>query len=253
MEKRPSSNFLRHSAGWLLFLIVPILAGCSKNGVNCGESTGAIVRMERILPDFDSIIVRDYVNLILTNDPVTKVEVEAGENIIDGITTEVVDNRLEISNNNRCNWLRSYAKPINVYISKDSLQRIEYISSGNITSTNTLRSDTLIVVAEEGCGTIDLDVDLFQGNFVIQKGTVDFNLHGRCAIGSIYSGSTGFFQCKNLETNYMFVTNSGSNDVWVNVKTQLGATINSIGNIYYTGHPPQIDLNMNGTGQLIPF
>jgi hypothetical protein len=246
---------MKHRYGFpFLFLIVLLgWAGCEKSGVNCINSNGKTIRQERILEDFDSIDVRDYVNLILSQDSVNKVIVESGQNIISGITTEVIDRQLIIRNINKCNWLRSYDVPVNVYVSVKNLMKIYYLSSGNITTANTLKSHYLIVEVWGGGGTIDLEMDIFQGYFVLQMGTVDLNLHGSCAINTIYSGDYGLFQCTDLKTRYTFVTNAGSNDCYVNSSYFLEATIGSIGNIYYTGKPDSVVTHIQGAGQVIPF
>ena len=238
----------------LLFLIILFAwAGCDKSGVNCITSNGKTTKQESILSDFDSIDVRDYVNLIITQDSVNKVTVESGQNILSGITTEVVNRQLNIRNINKCNWLRSYDVPVNVFVSVKNLMKIYYLSSGNVSTTNALKSYSLTVEVWGGAGTIDLDMDTFQGYFVLQIGTVDFNLHGNCAINTIYSGDYGFFQCTNLKSRYTFVTNDGSNDCYVNSSYFLEATIGSIGNIYYTGKPDSVITYSHGAGKVIPF
>ena len=245
------------SISFPLFFMFPLMiilsAGCEQEDVNCIASNGKIIRQERILGDFDSIDVRDYVNLVITQDTVNRVFVESGENIIDGITTEVVDRQLKLANKNRCNWLRSYDIPVDVYVSVKNLRKIYYLSSGNITTTNTLRSHSLQIEVWGGCGTIDMDMDIYEGYYILQIGTVDFNLHGRCAITTIYSGDYGPFHCKDLKTGYTFVTNAGSNDCYVNASQYMEANIGSIGNIYYTGDPDSLKININGSGKAIPF
>ena len=131
--------------------------------------------------------------------------------------------------------------------------KIYYLSSGNVSTTNTLKSHSLVVEVWGGAGTIDLDMDIFQGYFVIQMGTADLNLHGSCAINTIYSGDYGLFQCTNLKSRYTFVTNAGSNDCYVNSSYFLEATIGSIGNIYYTGKPDSVVTHIQGAGEVIPF
>lgn len=237
---------------YLLPIGVIGLSGCNKSG-DCFTNTGAIIKEERRVGDFDSIDVRDYVNLFLTQDSVNKVVVEAGQNIISGITTEVISRQLYIDNTLKCNWLRSYSKPINVYISVKNLQKIYYLSSGNITSTNILKSGLLKLDIWGGCGSIDLDINVYQGSFILHLGTVDITLHGNCSICSIYQGDFGIFQCKDMKTGYNYVTNKGSNDCYVNVTQYLNATIASIGNIYYTGDPDSVTIKINGAGQVIHF
>src|SRR5512138_915177 len=88
-------------------------AGCSKSGADCFTSAGEVTLEERILPDFDSLVLNDNVNLILTYDsmPIQTVAVEAGKNLLRGITTEVSNGELIIHNLNVCNWVRSFNKP----------------------------------------------------------------------------------------------------------------------------------------------
>jgi hypothetical protein len=243
---------------YLIFLLslfsgIIFYPGCKKTGP-CFTSTGKVVREVRYQNgDFDTIDVNNYVNLILTQDTVRKVEVEAGQNIISGITTEISNRHLIVDNTLNCNWLRSYNTPIKVYISVVNLGKIYYLSSGNIRSTNTIRSGNLIVDIWGGSGSIDLTINTYQAFFILHMGTVDVTLHGHCDVNSIYAGDFGFFQCKDLTTGYSYITNNGSNDCYVNVSMFFQATIGSIGNIYYTGKPDTLLTNITGTGKLIHF
>ena len=136
--------------------LVWIVAGCAKDGGVCLATTGPETRQVRNLPGFNTVDVRENVNLVLSTDSVTSVAVEAGENIISGITTTVTDGQLLIHNNNKCNWLRDYSKPVNVYISGNKLWKIKYNGSGNISSNGTLKQDSINVEVWGGCGNIEL-------------------------------------------------------------------------------------------------
>ena len=255
MVKKPSNKMKKNRYNILLFFLIVLagLTGCKKSGVNCLTSNGKTIRQDRLLQDFDSIDVQDYVNLIISQDSINNVTVESGQNIINGITTVIVDRQLVIRNNNKCNWLRSYDVPVNVYVSVKDLKKIYYLSSGNISTTNILKSSSLKIEVWGGSGTIDLDMDIQEGYFIMQMGTADFNLHGHCAINTIYAGDFGLFQCKDLKTGYSFVTNKGSNDCYVNASQYLEANIGSIGNIYYTGNPDTVITNIQGAGRVIRY
>lgn len=197
--------------------------------------------------------MNDNVNVILTYDTVSSVSVEAGGNIIGGITTEVVNRNLIIHNTNICNWTRSFENPINVYVSTNYLWKVYYISAGDLTTTNALPFDSLKVEVWGGCGTIDMEMDVITGYFVENLGTADFILRGKCGICYIYSGEYGPFHCEDLDIAYCFVTTISSNDCWVNAKRTLGVTIGGIGNVYYTGEPDSVYSTITGDGRLIRY
>jgi hypothetical protein len=203
--------------------------------------------------DFNLINLNDNVSLILTTDSMSPLVVEAGRNILGGISTTVENGQLTIGNNNTCNWLRDYSKPINVYISAQKVWKIKYNGSGDVTTTGILKLDSLAVEVWGGCGTIDLSLDVWQGSFSLNMGTVDFRLRGVSAITSVYSGDYGLYDGRNLKTGYTFITNKSSNDCYVWAINSLNATIQSIGNIYYSGTPASITTSVNGAGKVIPL
>jgi hypothetical protein len=227
--------------------------GCEKSGTNCLTNTGKVIFDKRIVSDFDSIDVGDYVNLYLTQDSVIDVTVESGQNIIDGITSEVNNRTLFIRNVNKCNWLRSYNTKVSVHVSVKNLAKIFYNSSGNINTVNTITSSKLSVIAWGGCGTIDLKLNIKEGAFSLVMGTADFKLHGHSSITSIFSRDFGLIDARDLTTGYTFVKNEGSNDCYVNCSQFMEATIGSIGNIYYTGSPDSVITYIYGSGQVIQF
>ncbi len=233
-------------------LTIILISGCGKS-TDCLSNSGEVIREERRVEDFDSIDVRNYVNLILSQDSINKVVVESGANIINGITTEVTGNTLILDNTLACKWLRSYNTPVNVYISAKNLSKIIYSSSGNISSDNTITSKKIILDILEGAGSIDLNLNIDEGIFILRMGTADVKLHGICKISSVYSGEFGLFQLSDLKTNFTFITNKGSNDCYINVNDYLVATITSIGNIYYTGNPDSVSTNITGQGKLIQY
>ena len=230
-----------------------LLCGCTKGGGVCVSTSGQMTTQIRHVSDFNEINIQDNVNLIITTDTANPLVVEAGRNILGGITTTVENNQLTIGNTNSCNWLRDYNKPINIYIPARKIWRIKYNGSGDISSTGTLKLDSLTVEVWGGCGTIDLTLDIWRGNFSLNMGTVDFRLRGISAITSVYAGDYGLYDGRDLKTGYTYITSKGSNDCYVMATNSLDATVGSIGNIYYTGNPAAIKTTINGTGKILPF
>jgi hypothetical protein len=219
----------------------------------CVSNSGQAAYQVRPMAWFNQVDVADNVNLILVGDTGQTVKVEAGQNLLGGISTTVSGGILTIRNNNTCNWLRDYSRPVNVTISTRGLWKIIYNGSGDVTTVGTLKQDSLSVEVWGGCGTIDLSLDLWQGSFSLNMGTVDFRMHGVCAICSVFSGDYGLYDARGMKTGYTFITNNGSNDCYVQAVNDLSATIGSIGNIYYTGNPTNVQVSGTGTGKVLPF
>jgi len=236
-----------------VLVLLAVLSGsssCKKSGTDCFTSTGTIIRQARIATDFDTIIARENVDIILTQDTVNSIVVEAGENIIGGIKTTINDRQLEIDNRNSCNWVRSYDKPLNVYVHVKNLRKIYYLSAGNITSTNVLTPESFMLDVWGGCGSIDLSISVIQGFIYEHLGTADITVRGGALYNSVVSGDFGLLQLKDLITDFTYISSSGTNDCYINVNKSLEATITSIGNIYYKGKP-SVKANITGDGKLI--
>jgi hypothetical protein len=234
-----------------IFLL--ILWGCNKSGAGCFSGTGDIVMENRPVPAFDSIQLNDNVNLFIKQDSVYSVSVEAGQNLVPGIITQVIGNQLVISNANSCDWTRTYSKAVNVYVSTRNLYKLNYNSSGNVSTVNQLLGGPLVVNIWGGCGTIDLTMNIYQGGFYSKLGTTTTYLHGKCSILSLGSADYGRLDARDLNSGYAYITNTGSNDSYVSSTTYLDATIKSLGNIYFTGNPDTIVQNITGSGKLIRF
>jgi len=230
-----------------------VITSCKKNTIgDCFFSTGEISTEARTIGSFNSIILKDNVNLILTKASTPSVSVEAGSNLLSGIITEISDDSvLQIRNDNQCNWIRNFESPINVYVNYVDIDTIEYRSIGNISTTNSLKTDTLWLEVHEGAGEINLNLNVDRLYCALHYGTADIILSGNCQVAYAYSASFGFINMTNLESTFVFMNNRSSNDIYVNVNHQLGATIENVGNIYYTGNPSIVTLDGSGPGQLI--
>ena len=255
MENELSDNMENRKLYTIVSIIflLGILAGCAKNGGVCISSNGQLTSQVRSLPAFNIVDLRDNVSLILSTDTATRVRVEAGENIIGGISTQVTDGQLLIHNNNKCNWLRDYSKPVNVYISGNNLWKIKYNGSGNVTSQGTLKQDSINIEVWGGCGTLELTLNVGKGSFSLNMGTATYRLHGISSVTSAYMVDYGLYDARDMLTEYTFITNKGTNDCYVNASKYLEATIGSIGIIYYVGEPYLIQTHIFGSGNVLPI
>ena len=226
-------------------------SGCNKEGV-CVSTTGKTVTESREVSPFNCIDIFDNINLILTQDS-TKygIVVEAGENLIAGISTEIDNGMLILKNNNSCNWLRSFEVPVNVYLTYSYLDTIVFQASGNIECTNTWTADSIYVNIIEGAGDIDLDLHVARSTVHIRYGTVSVKMTGKSGVTFISSKGYGPVHAEDLSSKFTYIYTFSPNDVFVYAQEELGVEIANIGNVYYKGKPKVIESNIYGGGKLM--
>jgi len=238
----------------LLAVLLMFLTRCSKDEGICIGSTGKTITQERTALPYHYVEVYDNINLILTQDTsITGIMVEAGENLIDGITTEIDSGRLVLRNRNSCNWLRSFEVPVNVYLTFIQLDTLIFSAAGNITCTNEWTNDSIRFEIIEGGGQIDLKLNVFKSYLNVRYGTVSVNVSGFSQVTYISSQGYGPLHAEDLNSKFTYVYTFSPNDVFVNATAQLGVEIGNIGNVYYRGDPVDVYTIISGEGKLIKF
>src|SRR5690606_1736663 len=127
---------------YFLVSIFCFLLSCDSESANeCVKKSGNIVKRElQDLPTFNKIRVEEGVELILFQDSQQKIEIEAGEDLINDVSVQVVDGELIVKNNISCNWFRSYT-PAKAYVTFTEINRIYSVSQHEIHATQTLSFD----------------------------------------------------------------------------------------------------------------
>jgi hypothetical protein len=236
----------------LIILMALVLTQCGKDEGVCISSTGKTITQDRLGLSYHYVEVYDNINLILTQDSVyTGIKVEAGENLIDGITTEIDSGRLVIKNTNSCNWLRRFDIPINVYLNFTRLDTLIFRAAGNITCTNEWTNDSVLFNVIEGGGQANLKLNVFKSFLYIQYGTVSVNVTGFSQVTFISSRGYGPLHAENLNSKFTYASTFSPNDIFINASVHLEVEIGNIGNAYYSGDPPEVSTNIYGGGKLI--
>lgn len=230
-------------------IVVALLASCQKeNRCDCIKRTGSIITETRAINGFDKLFVEDNLNVFITQGSVFEVKVEAGDNLVPLIKTEVSDGTLFIRNKNRCNWTRSYDKPFNVYVKMPDLKYLTSDGTGKIKSLNTITTPSFDVQIKNS-GDIELVVNNSKVTSHIH-GSGDLTLHGHTIKHDCDIGGTAFLNCKDLVTNSTYVHTFTTGLCYVNAKDSLDCRIDRIGDVYCYGSPLKVEKVLKGEGQL---
>ncbi|HET6226454.1 MAG TPA: DUF2807 domain-containing protein [Bacteroidia bacterium] len=233
----------------LLLLVSFFFNSCKKENLcDCIKRTGTIIQETRDISGFDAILVKDDVNVFLIQDSISKVIVEAGENIVPLIKTQVSGKTLVLRNRNRCNFMRSYKKPLNVYIHIPLLTQINAEGTGDIKSLNTIVTPAIYVAANNS-GNTEITLQATQLT-TSMHGNADFTLHGYSYHHDCDVQGTAYLLAGDLQTDYTYLHSATLGLCYVNVTSLFQCKIDLKGDIFCYGNPKHVDYEYSNTGRL---
>jgi hypothetical protein len=236
---------------FLLLLLCCFAVSCGKDHeFDCLKSTGKTTRETRSLATFSRIRLDDNINLYLRTDTTCFAEVEAGENLLDGIITEVENGTLYLRNENRCNWVRNFRKPVNVTVGLGQPELISYYGYGDIRSLDTIRQHDFTFDCWNGSGSIRLLLNTDRSYLRIHIGRADLQAAGRSNVSFVYLNDVGVIDNRALSTDLCYLRTKSTGDCRVRTERELEATVDYTGNVYYSGNPFRVVVSGNGTGQV---
>jgi hypothetical protein len=245
---------MRNCLPLLALITLFLLPGCGKENMgDCVKSTGKVMQQNRSVAAFDKLEVEDNINVFITFGDENELVAEAGENLLPLIITEVKDNTLIIRNDNKCNWVRSFEVPVNVYLKSTGLQSITSRGFGLIETLDTLVTDVFTAEHWLASGKIKLRIDAQEVYLKSHTGVGDFDCIGKAGYLYLYSSSHGIFRTENLVADNCYALNFGTGDFHVNVSDTLIVSLSSLGNIYYNSGVTIITEQISGSGTTIPY
>lgn len=189
------------------------------------QGSGTVQTEDRPVGDFDSVHFRGSAQLLIDQTGTEALSVEAEDNILPHLTSEVSGRRLTLGV--KPNVSLQITRPIIFRLSVKELKEIGASGSGNIDAKN-LSTDTL-------------QID--------QSGSFDMTLQGRAPRQAIDLSGSGSLNAGNLDGSEVTVDLSGSGDIVVVVSSRLNVRISGSGNVQYVGDP-RVNQSISGSGSV---
>jgi hypothetical protein len=237
---------------WMISMVaIAVLAvACSKEKTfDCIKSTGDITKETRYFENFSYLEVEDNINVILVQSLPGQVIIEAGENLLPKIKCEQEGTLLRVKNKNTCNWVRSYDKPMNIYVGVDQIKAISQEGYGSIREGETLKTDTLRI-SNLTFGETDLTIEAkFIGFFVDDYATFKIRGNANSMAGSAAKNAS--VNTEEMEVRWIVFSNASLLDAKVYSDSLIQAEIYGNGNIICKGNPPLVEYHhFSGEGSL---
>lgn len=209
------------------------------------KGSGNIKSEERTLDKFTAIEVEGCCDVVITQDATQKVSVKTDDNIMSYLKTEVSGGKLRIYfSDKKLNYSPTSAT---VYISSAFIEDIEVSGSGNVSSTNQLKSKKPHYTIS-GSGNMKLTVEAEAIETSI-AGSGEIDIKGSATSVSHDISGSGNTNATALTSTDVKVDITGSGDCSVNASTSLHVSITGSGDVKYKGSP-KITKTIVGNGDV---
>lgn len=236
-----------------LIILTIFVFSCKKGEeAGCFTRTGDIKKESRTLENFSKIILYDNINVILIPGTENKAEIEAGENLIGGISTKIENGELTITNENHCNFTRSYKYEVNVYVTYNSLREIIHYGGGKFSNQDTIQQAYFGITQYNGAGDFDFTFDCDSMIALLHTGAGNLYAKGNVDYGYLYAASNSIFKCENLIVQSLHINNKTTGDFYIHAVVNLLVEVFSNSTVYYKGSP-NLSIVRNSNGEVIPF
>ncbi len=223
-----------------LVLLLFLLSAC-----RVVRGSGDVETETRSVSGFDQVSLNGQGELILEQGEQESLEIEAEDNIIAVIETEVRGDTLHIGvKDNRT--LRP-TEPIRFYLTMQEIAGLEISGSGNITADDVV-SDRL-TLRINGSGDIDIGSLTAESLSVEINGAGNVDVAGRATRQTIEISGSGNYRAGDLESEEVEVDVNGSGETAVWANQTLRVDISGSGDVSYYGRPT-INQEINGSGNM---
>lgn len=222
----------------LLLAASLILSSCvtidfGDSGLRSVRGNGNIVSEERPVSGIQRVALYGIGNVEISIGDSESLFIEAEDNLMEYITSEVDNGVLELRTRNLINMRPS--KDIRYIVTVKSVSGLEILGSGNITMDSAETSDMRLLIAGSGDITIvDLTADSLD---VTIPGSGTIKLSGETGQQTINIAGSGKYLAEDLASQSADINLAGSGDLRIWVKESLDIRILGSGDIRYYGSP----------------
>lgn len=223
----------------LLAVLVASLSACIR-------SAGPLMTEDRDVAAFTGISLASSADVEIVQNEPYEVRVEAPDNLMPFIETEVDNGILEIRERRNNIW---HGDRVRIFVNMDRLTQASVSGSGDLLGRGFSARNVILDIS--GSGDMDLKLDADNVNASI-SGSGDMELEGMAINLQFSISGSGdlrgrYFSVENADANM-----SGSGDAFITVTEELDANLSGSGDLEYWGNPPVVNSIVTGSGDLIP-
>jgi hypothetical protein len=218
-----------------------ILASCH---IGCIKGSGNSVEEKRNIAGFTKIDISGGFKITLKQDSTNSVTVNADDNLVKYIRTEVSGNKLRIyTRKNFC-----LEAPIVISVGINKLEEIKGAGAIELNADERLNVRNL-KLDFSGASKINLDVSAADISTTV-KGATTIVLKGQAASHLIKASGVAKVHAFDFIVGKYEIKTSGSGNCQINVLKSLKVNTSGVSNIEYRGNPSEVETKKSGSSTI---
>ncbi len=237
-----------------VILFTVLFTSCKKaENRTCWKTAGKQITKIIPLSEFHEMELHQRLKIELIQDTSSYLEIVAGENLVNFIDWSITDSKLEIWNRNKCPYLRYKNGDVTLKIHFIDLSKLIYWGSELLTNADTIQTNHLDVLMNDGAGDLSLNVLANSINVQNPHGFANLFLKGSCNYLRLDIDGNGCFDTREMQVqdsiSVMYASNGRS--FLSTDQLKIKAELSNSGDIWAYGIPSIIQKVRYSTGDLI--
>jgi hypothetical protein len=207
------------------------------------DGNGEVVKKKRTISSFNKINISGGYEILINQGADELLEIEADENLLELIETEVTNNTLFISSKQPIGRSES----LKLYVTTVNLIDIDVSGAIELSNKGTFKSEKLNIEVS-GAADINLDVNI-ESLTMSMSGASETNLTGEADNFEIELSGAGELEAEKLKTRNTSIDISGAGSATVYAKKTLDVSVSGAASVKYKGSP-KVTQNISGAGSV---
>jgi hypothetical protein len=227
---------------YILAAFLVCLAVATSGCITQGTGSGNVITQTKSVQGVNQVFLDGIGTVILQQGNQESLTIEAEDNIIPHIQSNVNGNKLSLSYDSN---IPTPTKTVKFYLTVKDLSSIT-ISGAVKVETNDFKTQNL-VISTNGYSEGSMSGLIINKLTVNISGAGKMNMAGTATDQTITISGSGNYQARDLKSQNTTITINGAGEGTLNVSNILNATIIGNGDISYIGNP-QVSQQINGAG-----
>ena len=231
-------NYLQVRLLTFLFILLP--------GIALSSCIDPVVKQERSVGQFTGIKVGGAFEVVLSQTGKHRLVVEAEEDLLEKVRTEVKGDVLHIDM--EWDWSWKGNDDIIIYIDFKDLESLEISGAADVRADTPIKANDLDIRVS-GAGDMDLEVDANTMDVTV-SGAADLRVSGSTDRQKVRLSGAGDYEAQHLKSNYTYAKASGAGTIVVYASEEIEAYASGAGSVKYYGDPDREKSNASGAGSI---